>query len=141
MFLPDINFWVALAFPAHGHHNSASAWFSDPQNSGVCHFCRYTQLGFLRLANNATVLPQTALTQDQAWTVYDRFLTHARVQFAFEPANMDSVFRTFTNRPQYSPNVWNDAYLAAFAQTAGFEIVTFDQGFAQFANVKAIILK
>lgn len=140
MFLPDVNFWVALAFPVHGHHSSASAWFTDPQSSGVCHFCRFTQLGFLRLANNVKVLPQAALTQDQAWRVYDQFLAHPRVRFAVDPANVDSVFRTVTNRPQYSPNVWNDAYLAAFAQTAGFEIVTFDRGFAQYGGVGCTVL-
>lgn len=141
MFLPDVNFWVALAFPVHGHHLSASAWFTDPQNSGVCHFCRYTQLGFLRLANNAKVLPQSALTQDQAWRVYDQFLAHPRIRFAVDPANVDSVFRTFTDRPHYAPHVWNDAYLAAFAQVGGLEVVTFDHGFSQFAGLRVAILQ
>jgi len=36
--------------------------------------------------------------------------------------------------------VWNDAYLAAFAQAAGLEIITFDQGFSQYDGVNSVIL-
>ena len=34
----------------------------------------------------------------------------------------------------------NDAFLAAFAKTAGFELLTFDKGFAQYVDVKCTIL-
>ncbi len=40
----------------------------------------------------------------------------------------------------FSPNVWSDAYLAAFAVVGGYEVVTFDRGFTQFANLKVTIL-
>ena len=40
----------------------------------------------------------------------------------------------------FSPKVWNDAYLAAFARTAGLTLITFDRGFAQFTDLTAAIL-
>jgi predicted nucleic acid-binding protein len=45
-----------------------------------------------------------------------------------------------TQRKTFSPNVWSDAYLAAFAQAADFEVVTFDKGFMQYKNVRVAIL-
>jgi len=45
--LPDVNVWLALVFNAHAHHPSALAWFNSLSGE-TCHFCRLTQLGFLR---------------------------------------------------------------------------------------------
>jgi predicted nucleic acid-binding protein len=71
MHLPDINVWLALTFVAHVHHNSAQSWFDGLPGDRRCYFCRFTQQGFLRLANNAKVFPQAAVTQDLAWKLYD----------------------------------------------------------------------
>ena len=49
MFLPDVNFWLALTFQSHSHHASANAWMQTAAQHGCC-FCRVTQMGFLRLA-------------------------------------------------------------------------------------------
>ena len=46
----------------------------------------------------------------------------------------------FTQLPSFSTNVWTDAYLAAFATVADFELVTFDQGFLQFKNLRRTVL-
>jgi predicted nucleic acid-binding protein len=76
----------------------------------------------------------------QAWVVYDNFFTSSAITFANEPAGIDSQWRQLTQRNTYSHKVWNDAYLAAFAICAGLEVVTFDQGFTQFPNLKYTIL-
>jgi predicted nucleic acid-binding protein len=39
-----------------------------------------------------------------------------------------------------STNVWSDGYLAAFAQAADLEVVTFDKGFAQYTDLRQTIL-
>jgi toxin-antitoxin system PIN domain toxin len=140
MHLPDINVWLALAFPAHLHHNPARAWFAGLPANRPCHFCRYTQLGFLRIANNPKVFLQAAAPQDQAWQLYDDFLLNSRVGFASESAMLESTWRQFTQGQRFAPKLWNDAYLAAFAQTGGYEVVTFDQGFAQFPGVAVTLL-
>jgi predicted nucleic acid-binding protein len=51
MLLPDINVWLALVFDAHVHHPSALAWFNSLSDE-TAFFCRLTQQGFLRWANN-----------------------------------------------------------------------------------------
>lgn len=140
MFLPDVNFWLALAFPSHVHNQAARTWFDDPAKNPTCHFCRFTQTGFLRLANNPTAFPQDALTQDKVWTLFDGLVAHARVGFAVEPAGVEAVWRQFANLPQFSPNLWADAYIAAFARVGGYEVVTFDRAFTQFPNVRVTIL-
>jgi len=140
MFLPDVNVWVALAFTAHVHHGSARAWFASVPDDRRCHFCRLTQMGFLRIANNPAAVPYSAVTQDQAWKLYDHFLSHPRVDFADEPAGLEPRWRQLARLPQFSPKVWNDAYLAAFAQVGGFEVVTFDQGFTQYKATGCTIL-
>lgn len=39
-----------------------------------------------------------------------------------------------------SPKLWMDAYLAAIAITGGFQLLTTDQGFKQFAGLDLILL-
>jgi predicted nucleic acid-binding protein len=36
--------------------------------------------------------------------------------------------------------LWNDAYLAAFAQTGAYELVTFDKAISQYAGVAVTLL-
>ena len=140
MDLPDVNVWLALAFPAHAHHAAARAWFDAGPADRPCHFCRVTQQGFLRLANNPAVFPHAAVTQDRAWALYDDFLALPRVGFGPEPAGLDPVWRGFTSGAAFSPQVWTDAYLAAFAVAGGYLVVTFDAGFARFVGAAVTTL-
>jgi len=139
MHLPDINFWLAVTFQAHVHHPSAKAWMDTaPQQS--CSFCRITQMGFLRLSTNRNVFPLDALSMNDAWQAYDDLLSDHRVVFAEEPGQLEVAWRTLTQSETSSTKVWSDAYLAAFAQAADFEVVTFDKGFANFQGVRHTIL-
>jgi uncharacterized protein len=140
MLLPDINVWLALTFDSHIHHPAAKSWFDGLPNDTVCCFCRLTQQGFLRLATNRSVFGKDAVTLPDAWQLYDLFLSDPRISFAEEPAQIETHWRTYTQSRSFSPQVWNDAYLAAFALAGGLELVTFDRGFAQYQNVSSIIL-
>ena len=140
MYLPDINVWIALAFPQHEHYAAARVWFDGSSAGRPWHFCRFAQIGFLRLANNRKVFPQSAVTQDVAWKLYDDFLCQPRIAFAPEPPTLELMWRQFTQLPRFSPNTWNDAYLAAFAKAGGYEIVTFDNGFTQYPGLLCTIL-
>lgn len=51
-----------------------------------------------------------------------------------------SVTRPFASCPTVSPKLWMDAYLAAFAVTAGLTMVTIDVGFRQFSGLGQIVL-
>jgi uncharacterized protein len=139
MFLPDVNVWLALAFASHVHHAVAKDWF-EGLSSEVASFCRMTQQGFLRLATNPRVLHADAVTLPRAWSMYDEFLADPRVSFADEPPGIDPLWRGYTQGQTFTPDVWNDAFLAAFAEAAGYELVTFDKGFTRYANLRCIIL-
>lgn len=139
MLLPDINIWLALTFDSHIHHPAAKTWF-DALTDEVCLFCRTTQQGFLRLATNFKAFGSEAVSMSDAWRMFDEFLGDPRVSFAYEPANIEPLWRGYTQRRAFSPKVWSDAYLAAFALAAGLELVTFDRGFAQFQSLHCTIL-
>ena len=139
MLLPDINVWLALVFDAHAHHPPASDWIDSLSDETAC-FCRLTQQGFLRLANNPKVFPNDAVTTNAAWRLYDTMLGDPRVAFADEPIGLETVWRRLTDGRQFSPKLWNDAYLAAFAETGGYEVVTFDRGFKQYTGAAVTLL-
>lgn len=139
MLLLDVNVWVALTFDQHPNHSSAKSWF-DPLAGQICHFCRMSQQGFLRLATNRKAVGLNALTLDEAWAAYDAFLSDSRVAFATEPAGLEAHWRSFTRGATFSTHVWNDAYLAAFAVAAHLEVVTFDRGFTKYSAAPSTIL-
>ncbi len=139
MLLLDINVWLSLAFDSHAHHPVGKQWF-DGLSDQVCYFCRLTQQGFLRLATNPSVFGKNAVTLPDAWQKFDLFLSDPRVSFADEPEGLESYWRGYTQRQSFSPKVWNDAFLAAFARAADYRMVTFDRGFTQYANLDCVIL-
>ncbi len=124
MHLPDVNVLLALAFEAHVHHPVAAAWFADVEG---CVVCRMTQSAFLRLATNPALFGEEALSHSDAWACYDALMEDERLSFALEPLGFEHMWRRFTMVDSYSPKVWNDRYLAAFAVTADLTLATFDQ--------------
>lgn len=139
MYLLDVNVWLALTFERHLHHQPATAWFTGaPENS--CCFCRFTQMSFLRLATTPQVVAADVLTLQAAWLAFDKLYNDPHVVFADEPEGLQPLWRGHTQHQSLSPKVWSDAYLAAFAQAADMELVTFDKGFAQYANLKQVVL-
>jgi toxin-antitoxin system PIN domain toxin len=139
MYLPDINVWLAFAFEAHRHHGPAKNWFEAIQDGSIV-FCRLTQLGFFRLSTNTAVFAEDALTLDTAWNCFDRFLEDSRIGFILEPLGLDHFFRLFTSDSSYSPKVWNDAYLAAFAVAVKARLVSFDRAFQRYGQLDCVIL-
>jgi hypothetical protein len=98
-------------------------------------------MGFLRLATNPKAFPSDALSMLDAWQAYEEILADERVVFAEEPDKIEPAWRGYTHRSTFSTNVWTDAYLAAFAQTSGFELVTFDAAFRLYAGLKHTIFE
>lgn len=137
---PDVNVWLALAHEIHPHHKSTAEWEESLSGSDTLCFCRFTQLGLLRLLTNSAAMRQDVLTQAQAWGAYDTFVQVSGARLIEEPRGIDASFRRLTDREEVSTKQWADAYLAAFAETAHLTLVTFDRALA--ATVKdAILLK
>ena len=130
---PDVNVWLALTHERHAHHPAARSWLES--QDGDLFFCRFTQLGLLRLLTIQQVMGPEVLTQVRAWSVFRRWLADERVHFHREPETDDfeRLFERLSSRERPSTKVWADAYLVAFARTAGLQLVSFDQGVKSLA--------
>jgi uncharacterized protein len=137
MFLPDVKVLLALAFEAHQYHISAREWFDTADS---CLLCRMTQSAFLRLATSPAVFGDEALSLSDAWSCYDSLASDERLTFSLEPVGIEHAWRRLTMLCTYSPKVWNDRYLAAFAITGEATLVSFDTAFRSIPRLEALIL-
>jgi toxin-antitoxin system PIN domain toxin len=135
---PDINVWVALTHGRHVHHLAANDWLDSLDPDVRLCFCRFTQLGLLRLLTADAVMAVDVLTQREAWSAYDRWAEKEHVKYLDEPAGIERRFRERTRSTRSSPQAWADAYLAAFAETSQVTLVTFDRAFR--GKVKPLLL-
>ena len=125
---PDINVWVALTYEGHVHHSPAADWFATLSLDTTFAFCRFTQLGLLRLLTAEAVMRDEVMTQPQAWAAYDRWLRDPRVELVDEPAEIERHVRALTRLRQPATKDWADSYLCAFATVGQLTLVTFDRG-------------
>ncbi len=142
LVLPDVNVWLALSVPQHAHHALAVDWFSESTDRTLL-FCRSTQQGLLRLLTTAAVVAPyklKPLSNRQATARMNNVLEDARVGFADEPQGLSDQWFTLADSRQASPKLWMDAYLAAFAITGGYRLVTIDKAFKQFKGLKVEVL-
>jgi hypothetical protein len=101
-------------------------------------FCRQTQLGFFRILTTEAVMENEALTQQQCWTLYEKWIAGGFAIEQPEPLDIGPAFRARTFAAEPAPRTWMNAYLAAFAECAGLTLVTFDRALA--ARTKGSIL-
>ena len=123
--------WLALSWAGHVHSEAAWAWFSR-QEKNRFFFCRFTQLGLLRLLATSAVMGKDVRTIGEAWRVYDRWLEDTRVGILQEPFELDAAFRTATQSVSRmaSPKALGDCYLLAVSRVMDSTLVTIDQGLA-----------
>lgn len=145
MVLCDSNVWLALALSGHAHHGVAREWFEGVEAASSVFFCRATQQTFLRLLTNAAVLGpygNPPLTNAHAWEAYDALLADDRIAFRTEePTGIEAQWKRFARRNTASPKLWMDAYLAAYALTCGYRMVTTDAAFKQFGGIDLELLE
>jgi len=143
MPLADSNVWLALALSKHEFHRAVRAWLPQQSPREAVLLCRLTQQSLLRLLTTAAVLAPygiPALSNKAAWSVYEGFLADARIAWTEEPGGLESSWKRLAARSQASPKLWMDAYLAAFAMTGGYQLVTTDKAFKQFKALDLLIL-
>lgn len=128
IFLPDVNIWVALTSNRHIHHALATEWLQGVQADEIA-FCRVSEMGFLRLLTNAHVMGKDVVAPIEAWRVYDEWRNDDRVIFLPERASFNEEWRQVGKQILGGPNVWTDAYLAAFAVHASATVITLDRAF------------
>jgi len=140
-YLPDINVWLALAYRGHQHHPTATAWF-DRVKEGEAVFCRFTQMGFLRLLTHPAVMRDEVKTQREAWRAYDMLSSDPRFAFYSEtdPQRVEIALRVLTASSRFAHKQWPDAYLAAFARASELTLVTLDKALGQLAGRECLLL-
>jgi toxin-antitoxin system PIN domain toxin len=137
---PDINVWIALTYDGHAHHTVAARWFESLGPDSRLFFCRFTQLGLLRLLTASAVIGETeAMNQVQAWRAYDGWLRDDRVSLLEEPPGLERLFRALSRGRRPAPKDWADSYLGAFAAASSLSVVTFDQSLARKSSASLIL--
>jgi hypothetical protein len=137
-YFPDVNVWVALLIDEHSNASLARHWADEAATDWMV-VSRVTQMSLLRLLTNPHVLGRDALSGAEAWRWFDELLRRPNVRFVKEPDGVEEIWRTLTWGAMKA-NAWTDAYLAAFARTTGFTLVTFDRGFSRFRDIPLRIL-
>lgn len=143
MPLADSNVWLALALSKHEFHSAARTWLKRQSRQQPALFCRPTQQSFLRLLTTSAVLAPygvPALSNKAAWSVYEGFLADERIAWAEEPRGLESSWKKLGAGSKASPKLWMDAYLAAFAISGEYQLVTTDKAFKQFKELDLLIL-
>ncbi len=136
---PDVNVWISLIVVEHIHHRTARAWYERGEWDALI-FSRVTQMGVLRLLTNAHVMGRRVVSAHGAWAVMDELRANQSIRMAAEPPGLEIVWRELLPVSQSGSNFWTDAYLAAFARTAGYTLVTFDRAFAKYKNTQVKLL-
>jgi hypothetical protein len=136
-----VNVLLALATDRHASHAAAVQWL-DSVTAGDAVICRIAQTRLLRLLNNPAVMREDVLDTAACWELWRRLLEDERMHFApTEPLGLDTAFERFTSGRTFTPKLWTDAYLSAYAQTSGLTLVTFDGGFRQFEGLTCQVLE
>ena len=134
-FLFDTNVWIASVFPAHPHYTRAQRALHGASHVLPAVFCRATQQGFLRLATTQALI-QTfdvdGFSNRDAVAALKALLNLPQVVERPEAPGLSAIWHKLASRDTAAPNVWMDAYLAAFAITGGLQMVTLDHDFRQF---------
>jgi uncharacterized protein len=138
-FLPDVNVLFPLLVSRHAHRDKALEWF-DGTNAGEAALCRLTRLGVLRLLCTPQVMGPDVLQPKTAVEALEMLEADERIIFLQEPEGVDSIVKSLVARRATTPNLWTDAYLAAFAKAAKLQLVTFDRGFSKFTGIDCCIL-
>ena len=86
-----------------------------------------------RLANG--VQPKTALAALQVLEADERIV------LLHEPDGLDEALKKLAAPCATTPNLWTDAYHAAFAVVAGLQVVSFDRGFSKFRGLAFLLLE
>jgi uncharacterized protein len=111
------------------HSKVAWSWFSRQENDRFL-FCRFTQVGLLRLLATSAIMGTDVQTIKEAWKVYDRWREDARIGMQPESTDVEDAFRRTTDPVSRlsSPKALGDCYLMAVSRIADATLVTFDRG-------------
>lgn len=140
MDLLDNNVLISAIRPDAKHHQVAKAWLEDSLNSGLSiRLFPTVEAGFLRVVTNRKIyMPPTPF--EVAWAFLQTICSAPSVETAAWTSAARNRWGKLCRELNLSGNDCNDAMLAALAIERGFRLVTFDQGFQRFPNLKLLLL-
>ena len=138
-FLADVNVVFPLLLSQHEHRSKALEWFDSTDADEVV-LSRLARLGVLRLLCNTQVMGPDVLQPTEAIEALEVVERDERIVLLHEPDGLDAQLKKFVARRTTTPNLWTDAYLAAFAKIAGLKLVSFDRGFSKFSGLDFLLL-
>ncbi len=138
-FLADVNVVFPLLLSRHQHRNKALEWF-DSTAAGDVVLPRLTRLGVLRLLCTVQVMGPDVLQPRSAMEALESLEADERIVLLREPEGLDAMLRTLVVSCATTPNLWTDAYLAAFARVTRLKLISFDRGFSKFAGLDFLLL-
>ena len=136
--LVDVNILVALADAAHLHQDRVRKWFNRLPPKAKLLVCRTAQMGLLRLLVSSSVMKEQVFSLREAWAFYGNLLQNPSISEVKEPDRIQEVWAYLCFDFGTSPKVVTDAYLAAFAISGGFKLVSLDKGFRKFEGLDLI---
>ena len=127
----DVNVLFSILVAGHAHHSVAWDWW-ERQDSDAVILCWPTRLGVLRLLTNSTAMKLHPVTPEVALTAWDTLNQDPRSLWQDPAAGHEVFFRRYVSGRKPSPNLWNDAWLAAHAESLGVGLTSFDSDFRAF---------
>ena len=138
-YLIDSDVFLGLLAVRHSHRELCVRWY-DSLGPGQLGLTRIVHLAALRMLGTRALMGLDVISAKEAWWRIDELLEDERVDFLPEPPALRSILPTLFRYQEPTPNLINDAYLAAFAIAGGHKLVTRDQGFRQFRGLEVEIL-
>ena len=134
--LVDVNVVFAMLVEGHSHHEEAWNWWDRQPVEGVL-LCLPVRLGVLRLLTNARAMESAPVRPDEALLAWDEMEADERTRWLTDlsgPA-AETCFRRNVAGRKPTPNLWTDALLAAWAESAGCRLTSFDADFRSFSGL------
>ena len=135
--LIDTSAWVAVSFAAHPCHLRARQALLDATGDVPWLWCRATQQSFLRLASTPALLNAygaAKATNHDAFRALEALMSLQQVAFVDEPPGVMTLWARLACIEQAAPKCWMDAYLAAFALSGGWRLVSLDRDFLRYTS-------
>ena len=137
--LPDLNVWLALAYPDHSHHRQALHYWEQQAAEQVL-FCTVTALGLVRLVCQPKLMGAAVKTAGEASALLEAFCMQPGVSMAIPEQGGWDVFHQLLRSAEVPARLCTDAYLAAVAIANGWRLVSFDRDFERFEGLERLAL-
>ena len=125
--------------PNHPFHAMAKAYWIEESVEPIA-FCRTTALGLVRVSASRNATGGEPLSIQRSWTNYLQWRSDTDVCLLDEPVGTENILDRFVKAGLVTSKNSTDAYLAAFAISAGLRLVSFDKDFEKFPGLNLLRL-